>query len=287
MALFLVVIYLPPKSYSQQPRIPTSDILQIWEHSCVKHIEKGELNRAVQNLNVMNWQCDNKKWLNLSGDADMAVALKALEDAKRARQNYLSINKQWICFPKAAIQNQKKQQFYKTLGRQIFQYLKNKGINEDVAYVIISQAALETSWGTRVRGNNLFNIKGTYNGESVSFVTHEQLRNGQWVQLTDSFRKYPSIEESVGDYLDLLKTKWSKSYLATSSGGTVEKFIEGLQAGKDGGYATDKSYSDKLRFLYKMIKEGLFQSDVVPTYLKCLGRESELNQIMESLNGKK
>lgn len=154
-------------------------------------------------------------------------------------------------------------------------------MNENIAHVIIGQIVLETSWGTRIFGNNLFNIKGKYNGESISFVTHEQLQNGQWVQITDSFRKYSSIEESVNDYLDLLKAKWNRSYVTAFSNSSIEDFIEGLNAGKNGGYATDKSYNNKLLSVYGTIKEGMLQTDIIPIYLKCLDRKDELDQLME------
>lgn len=154
------------------------------------------MDRAVQNLNVMNWQCDNKQWLSLLDDNSLEIALQKLDEARNTKQSYLAQGKRWICYPKSLVQNQKKRDFYRNIGRQIFDDLKSKGVNENIAYVIISQIVLETSWGTRIFGNNFFNIKGNYNGESVSFVTHEQLQNGRWVQVTDSFRKYPTIEDS-------------------------------------------------------------------------------------------
>ncbi|MCS8616493.1 glycoside hydrolase family 73 protein [Latilactobacillus curvatus] len=65
-----------------------------------------------------------------------------------------------------------------------------------------AQAILESGWGQSLlstQANNLFGIKGDYNGQSVTMPTQEYY-NGQWVTINAQFRKYPSWNESIEDH---------------------------------------------------------------------------------------
>ena len=166
---------------------------------------------------------------------------------------------------------------------RIEEYLIRKNANKQVVYVIIAQVIQETAWGTKVIGNNYFNIKGEYRGESVEFMTTEELDGGTWIRSTDRFRKYPSLEASIEDYIDMLKNKWPESYNAVFNSKNdlgVKEFIDGLKAGIRGGYATDKKYAIKLKNLYGQVVIEL-KSSALPTYLKCLNRSEELELIKE------
>jgi len=149
---------------------------------------------------------------------------------------------------------------------------------------VVSQIALETSWGKRIFGNNIFNIKGKYKGESVDFTTHEQLKDGSWIKITDSFRSYPTVADSITDYLQILKEKWPNSHKAlfSSPPDAVDIFISGLRTGQAGGYATDQSYKQKILSINDQMEELLSVSSFFPTYLECLGRKKELQQIIRS-----
>ena len=65
--------------------------------------------------------------------------------------------------------------------------------------VSIAQAICESNWGTAAPGNNLFGIKGSYNGQSQLLWTWE-VYNGQSVHIKDWFRVYPTVNESVNDH---------------------------------------------------------------------------------------
>jgi len=43
------------------PRLTTEEITLIWEHTCMKHLERGEWHQARQNKKVIDWQRANKK----------------------------------------------------------------------------------------------------------------------------------------------------------------------------------------------------------------------------------
>ena len=63
-----------------------------------------------------------------------------------------------------------------------------KEIAEDlgVSYkVVLAQAALESGWGTKVKGNNLMGIKSHGLEGGLDVVTHEVV-NGKTVKVTDS-----------------------------------------------------------------------------------------------------
>jgi flagellar protein FlgJ len=108
---------------------------------------------------------------------------------------------------------------------------------------LIAQAALETSWGTHVPGNNLFGMKAgkQWSGSSVSAGTQEY-ENGAAVNTTGQFRAYDSRAQSFQDYVSLLRN--SPRYAAAlNTGSNVQAFATALQRG---GYATDPDYASKI-----------------------------------------
>lgn len=115
---------------------------------------------------------------------------------------------------------------------------------------VIAHAALETGWGRSVpRGAdgqpsfNLFGIKagGSWNGAVQASRTNEFI-DGRMTDVVASFRAYDSPEQSIRDYVDLLKG--SRRYAAAiGTGSDVEAFARGLVRG---GYATDPDYVTKL-----------------------------------------
>lgn len=68
--------------------------------------------------------------------------------------------------------------------------------------ITAAQAILESGWGRSqlsTQGNNLFGIKGSYNGQSISFPTQEW-RPGGYYTVYAAFRKYPNWSASVEDH---------------------------------------------------------------------------------------
>lgn len=110
-----------------------------------------------------------------------------------------------------------------------------------------AQAILESNWGKStlaLQANNLFGIKGDYNGESFSVETKEFI-NKVFKIVDATFRKYPSWSESITDHSALFtSTEWRKNNYAAVVGETDYK--KAAQALSDAGYATDPDYPVKL-----------------------------------------
>lgn len=134
--------------------------------------------------------------------------------------------------------------------------------------VMIAQAALESGWGqstlSKEPNNNLFGIKGSYNGQSVNMATSEYGPNGYYT-VNQNFRKYPSYTESFGDNGALLRNglTGNNSYY---SGAWVENASSATQAtanGLQGKYATAPNYSQQLNSIINAY--GLQKYDPVTT----------------------
>ena len=120
----------------------------------------------------------------------------------------------------------------------------------------IAQAALESAWGERVRGNNLFGIKAdkAWKGKTVDVPTHEVVK-GQRVNLVDKFRAYGSWAECIMDRAHFLKA--NPRYAACFRETTGEGWARTVAAA---GYATDPAYADKL--IAVMRRRKMAQYDV-------------------------
>ena len=110
-----------------------------------------------------------------------------------------------------------------------------------------AQAILESNWGKStlaLKANNLFGIKGEYNGASYSVETKEFI-NGTTKYVTASFRKYPSWADSIADHSAFFtSTEFRKTNYAAVVGETDYK--KAARALSDAGYATDPDYPAKL-----------------------------------------
>ena len=76
-----------------------------------------------------------------------------------------------------------------------------------LASIVIAQAIHESNWGKSglaTKGKNLFGIKGTYNGQSVTMRTWE-VYNGKSVYVDAAFMKYPSWYGSLQDLANLYR----------------------------------------------------------------------------------
>ena len=109
--------------------------------------------------------------------------------------------------------------------------------------IVLAQAALESGWGSRVKGNNLMGIKSHGEAGGVDVVTHEVV-NGKRVKLTDSFRQYDSPEDSIRGYGSFLKANSRYKYFLRAGAENEDAQLSALQTS---GYATDPKYSFKLR----------------------------------------
>lgn len=115
------------------------------------------------------------------------------------------------------------------------------------ASITLAQAALESSWGARAIGNNLFGIKAdkSWSGPTVSFATTEHL-NGKDVGLVDKFRRYSSWLDSMIDHAQFLlkNPRYAPCFKETTGLG----WARALQTCN---YATDPDYATKLQSIIR------------------------------------
>ena len=126
--------------------------------------------------------------------------------------------------------------------------------------VTAAQAILESAWGQSAlatQGHNLFGIKGSYNGQSITMRTAEY-GNGGYYYINDAFRKYPSNYESIVDHGRFLATNsrynnllWKKDYTV------VTQYLHA------DGYATDPKYASSLNNVIRTYKLDAWDREVI------------------------
>lgn len=109
--------------------------------------------------------------------------------------------------------------------------------------VTAAQAIIESAWGDSglaTRGHNLFGIKGSYNGQSITMKTSEY-GSGGYYTIMAAFRAYPDFYSSILDHGNFLASNsrygnliWNRSYTSVAND---------LQAD---GYATSPTYASTL-----------------------------------------
>ncbi|MGM0169822.1 hypothetical protein IGI39_004756 [Enterococcus sp. AZ135] len=139
--------------------------------------------------------------------------------------------------------------------RKIGESARKIGKEHDLyASVMIAQAILESASGqsglAQAPNYNLFGIKGTHNGKSVSMATQEDFGNGNLYATQAGFRVYENYEDSLTDYAKLIKEGISGnpnfySGVWKSNAETYQEATKSLT----GKYATDTSYNQKLNGL--------------------------------------
>ncbi|MFW5442057.1 LysM peptidoglycan-binding domain-containing protein [Aerococcus urinaeequi] len=136
--------------------------------------------------------------------------------------------------------------------------------NDLYASVMIAQAILESNWGasglSAAPYYNLFGIKGTYKGEGVTFYTLEDDGSGNYYQIRDSFRDYPSYKESLNDYANKMVNgvSWDSEFYSGTWKSNTSSYTDATAA-LTGTYATDTRYGGKLNNL--ITTHGLTQYD--------------------------
>ena len=128
----------------------------------------------------------------------------------------------------------------------IAEYNKGKKI---LPSVCIAQACCESAYGTQKRmqkANAIFGIKvgknkvrfgNAWNGKFYDTKTKECYDGSTYVTITDKFRAYDSLQDSVTDYYDMLVS--CSRYRAAVGAKDYEATIQAI---KNGGYATSPTY---------------------------------------------
>lgn len=138
--------------------------------------------------------------------------------------------------------------------------MKQSGI---LASLTGAQGIIESSKGNSgltVQCNNLFGIKGQYNGQSKKFWTTEYI-NGVKTRVQADFRKYPSWQESVNDHSAIFNRLTRYKNLRN-----CQDYEEACINVKKDGYATDPDYVQTLMKAIKKNKLWLWDYEVLKDY---------------------
>ena len=113
------------------------------------------------------------------------------------------------------------------------EYIRRKGQKRLYPSTVLAMAAIES--GYNLKAETLFGIKG----DGKILDTTEYI-DGEYVNVKDSFKSYPSLAASVQGLYDLMQ--WNNYDRATS----CTDYEEECRMVQACGYATDPNYSDKL-----------------------------------------
>jgi peptidoglycan hydrolase FlgJ len=115
---------------------------------------------------------------------------------------------------------------------------------------LLAQAALETGWGKRMARTadgaaslNLFGIKADENWDGArATASTVEYSGGVATQRHAAFRVYGTLEESVKDFVNLLKNS-PRYHQAVAVGQDAQAYVNSIG---QSGYATDPDYTHKL-----------------------------------------
>lgn len=121
-----------------------------------------------------------------------------------------------------------------------------------VPYLLaLAQSALESGWGAKAPGNNLFGIRAdaSWHGPVVDITTHEVLGGISELQHGQAFRAYASPAESFADWglflvsMPRYKQAFSLGFHHGLEITHAKAFARSIAAA---GYATAPNYADQL-----------------------------------------
>lgn len=121
--------------------------------------------------------------------------------------------------------------------------IKDMRTTKILASLTASQALIESNKGNSgltQKANNLFGMKGEWNGYFVTMPTKEYV-NGAYITVNAKFRQYPSWEDSIADHSGL----FNRSSRYANLRGCLDYKIACVNVKKD-GYATSPNYSQTL-----------------------------------------
>lgn len=132
-----------------------------------------------------------------------------------------------------------------------------------LASLTASQAMIESrsgNSGLATKGNNLFGVKGKYNGQCVNMLTTEYY-GGVAHKVYADFRKYPSWAESIADHSALFNRSARYKNLRN-----CQDYEEACINVKLDGYATSPTYSATLINPIKKYKLWMWDYEVLKHY---------------------
>lgn len=149
-----------------------------------------------------------------------------------------------------------KNEFIKSIATNAKQVCSERGYGYAQYATCIAQACCESGYGKSSlmdKAKAYFGIKATKawlnkGGKIYNAKTKECYDGKTYTTITDSFRAYNSLADSVRDYFDLLS---GKRYAQSLKASTVKECITII---KNGGYATSPTYIDTIMKFYNSDK---------------------------------
>lgn len=148
-----------------------------------------------------------------------------------------------------------------------------------LASVVVAQAILESGWGQSelsLKANNLFGMKSKlsgntwkseWDGKIYAKRSPEELEDGTIVQVLSDFRAYGNPKDSIVDHRNyLLGAKTGDKLRYDGLAGETD-YRKAIQIIKDGGYATDSKYVDKICNLIELYDLDTFDLASGPSEL--------------------
>lgn len=142
-----------------------------------------------------------------------------------------------------------------------------------LASVTIAQAILESGWGQTelaLNANNLFGMKtnlsgntweSAWDGKKYTKKTNEEYKEGEITVITADFRAYDSVDASIKDHSDYLRQAMNGNKLRYEGLCGETDYKVAIQTIKDGGYATDSKYVNKIINIIE--KYELYEWDII------------------------
>lgn len=118
------------------------------------------------------------------------------------------------------------------------------------ALLALAQAGLESGWGDRAPGNNLFGIRAdkSWHGPVVDITTHEVVGGISQLQHGQAFRAYATPAGSFRDWADFLRVN-PRYHAALNVAGDPQSVVYAkawARAIAAAGYSTSPAYAGQL-----------------------------------------
>lgn len=97
------------------------------------------------------------------------------------------------------------------------------------------------------------NIKGKGDIGVAPLYTHKYIK-GKKINMTDNFANFSTVEKGFEGYLLLLQRNFNLAYNSIlDDSKTIDDFLNGLQKGKFGSYATAPNYKTGINAIFKSV----------------------------------
>lgn len=170
--------------------------------------------------------------------------------------------------------------------------MKKTGV---LASVTIAQAILESAWGQSelsLKANNLFGMKAKLSGNTwdsewdgkIYAKWSPEERNGVTKDEYSDFRAYNSPAQSIKDHSDYLCGAMNCSKLRYEGLKGETDYKKAIQIIKDGGYATDSGYVNKVIDIIEKYDLDIWDMAASPSELEDIRNDiDEINSILSSI----